>query len=407
MKKALLTFTILLPFFADAQWNLVYNHGDTETGLHVVSKDTVIAITESGGRIHRTINAGQSWNFYQTIFTTSWFLDVHFPSKSVGYACGGTAFGTHRNVIAKTTNGGLTWDSLTSNDYTGYSFTNIRFADNNKGLVSGEAGLLLRTTDGGNSFSQVTLPHPGNVTAICIQSAFNTLIATDQYLTSDKHVYRIYMTPNLGTSCLLLYTDTMTGVTGLNHRMINKIQFLDPNKGFAVGGNGLFLSTTNASTWSRSFIAPFTDLTAVHYTSPQTGYINNSGGIYRSVPGAPWSAQSITPATTISHIMFANDSVGYAIGANGIYKSKQLVTGISEVVTNPGAFYPNPAENVLYLGAEWRQIKNVQVISASNKLCISKHGPAESLDLSGLPAGVYFITVFTSETTRTGKFVKE
>src|SRR5690242_20605902 len=89
MKKSILLFAVLAPFLVQAQWNLVYNHNDQELSMAVLNKDTIIAVTNSGGRVHRSVDGGQSWSFYQTVFTTSWFYDVHFPTQQVGYACGG------------------------------------------------------------------------------------------------------------------------------------------------------------------------------------------------------------------------------------------------------------------------------------------------------------------------------
>src|SRR5688500_15953171 len=137
--KFVTTFLILviIKSTALAQWTNIWSTTSTnfQGGCFATSKDTCFVSDESG-KIYRTTDGGTTWDSVQTIFTSSWFNDIYFPSKNVGYACGGTAFGTHWSTIAKTTNGGQTWDSLTSNVFNG-DFLCISFLNDSVGYIAG------------------------------------------------------------------------------------------------------------------------------------------------------------------------------------------------------------------------------------------------------------------------------
>lgn len=394
MRKLIIIIVVIIPMTATAQWNLIY-YGAQNGKMAVINKDTIIAV--NGSAIHRSTNGGQTWSIYQTIFTTSLLLDVHFPTKTIGYACGGTAFGNHKNIIAKTINGGQSWDSLTSNSFIGYSFTNIHFVNADTGFVSGDLGLL-KTTDGGISYTPITLS--GSVTDIIFTSNQNGLVSTSKYLSSNTYVYSLLKTTDLGSSWTEVYTDTMTGVTGLNHRIINEIYFIDDNSGYAVGGNGLFLKTTNGgSSWTSSFINPYTNLTGLHFTSENVGYMNNAGGIYKTTDGGvSWQVQNISPLSIINRIHFANDTIGYAAGDAGIFKTINggQTTGLSELHNNFSiSIFPNPfstqttlqTDNLLknatltvynLYGQTVKQIKNIS-------------GQTVTLSRDNLASGLYFV----------------
>jgi photosystem II stability/assembly factor-like uncharacterized protein len=411
LKLLLIALTTTLPCLLPAQWNMVYNHGDQEYAMEVVSKDTVFVGSAWSGRIHQTTNGGQGWSFYQTIFTSSWFNDMHFPTKSVGYACGGTAFGIHKNFIAKTTNGGQTWDSLTSNSFTGYSFMNIHFANATTGFVSGEAGLLLKTTDGGTTFTSVNLPNGGTVTEIDFPSVSLGFFATQKFLTSSSYVYSIVRTTDLGNTWNTVYTDTMTGVTGINHRTVNRIQFLNNIAGYACGGNGLFLKTTNGGvSWTVTFISPFTDLTGLHFTTQGKGYINNAGGIYKTTnDGASWAVQNVSPVSTIGQIAFANDTVGYAVGSNGVFRTFNggQPAGVANLQAANDLFYPNPATQQIHIVTGYGGLKGITIYDLDGRSIKEITDAPESVDISDLTKGVYFVCIKTEGGSAVKKLIVE
>lgn len=409
MKTLIILLTISIPTLCYSQWNGIYFHGDQESVIEVINKDTVIAATNWDGRIHRTTDGGQTWSFYQTEFTTSWFLDVHFPTNSVGYACGGTAFGSHTNVIAKTTDAGQTWDSITSNDFTGYSFRKIHFINADTGFVAQEAGDILITVDGGNSFSNITTD--GAVTAITSNPNEEVFIGLRKFLSANSYVYSILKSTDFGNNWSAVYSDTMNGVSGINHREINELFFVSNNVGLAVGGNGLFLKTIDGgATWTSSFINPYTNLTGLHFTSPNVGYINNAGGIYRTEDGGMnWAVQNISPLTIIHQIKFTNHTIGFALGDNGVYKTTNggILLSVNEInKSSDFTIYPNPTSDKIFITSPKETITSLAIFNQLGQK-IKELEASDEIDVSFLSKAIYLLVIKTDKNQTTKRFVKE
>jgi len=409
MRLLFILLTASIPTLCYSQWNGIYYHGDQENAIEVIDQNTFIAVTDGGGRIHRTTDGGQTWSFYQTEFTTSWFLDVQFPTNSVGYACGGTAFGNHTNVIVKTVDAGQTWDSITSNDFLGYSFKKIHFINTDTGFVAQETGDILITVDGGNNFNSISTQ--GTVTDIASKPNQELFISLKKFNSTNTYTYSIHKSTDLGSNWSTVYSDTMNGVNGLNHREINKLFFVNNTIGFATGGNGLFLKTTDGGlTWTSTLINPNTNLTGLYFTSPDVGYVNNAGGIYRTKDGGiSWTVQNVRPLTIIRQIKLANDTIGYALGDNGIYKTTNggIVLSVNEN-SNSSEFtiYPNPTNDKVFITADDEAIVSVAIYNQQGQK-IMDFGTKKELDVSFLSKGVYLIVIQTDKNQSTKRFVKE
>jgi len=77
------------------------------------------------------------------------FVDVDFPSPDTGYIIG------NAGSILKTTDGGNHWDYLIKkNTYSQKTaFRAVRFIDDQTGFITGEHGLLWKTTNGGKNWT--------------------------------------------------------------------------------------------------------------------------------------------------------------------------------------------------------------------------------------------------------------
>ena len=105
--------------------------------------------------IYRTTNGGNDWIENRVIIKGSQynFNKVSFINDSVGYVGG--------EIVFKTTNFGLTWDSVGSVPYGFEESYCIEFADEHTGYSGGTAGTLFKTTDGGGSWMQYNGPEFG------------------------------------------------------------------------------------------------------------------------------------------------------------------------------------------------------------------------------------------------------
>ncbi len=107
------------------------------------------------GRVIRTVNAGSTWLLTQlpgveTLFSTS------FVSASVGFAAGGSNFSG--SEIIKTTDGGITWQQLSTGGIFNTSLRGIYFHSVDTGYAVGDNGRVIRTFDGGSTWQLTATP---------------------------------------------------------------------------------------------------------------------------------------------------------------------------------------------------------------------------------------------------------
>lgn len=99
------------------------------------------------GAILRTDDNGQSWT--QLDVSGDFFKAIFFASAQVGYVVG------YAGSILKTTDGGTTWKNITDGTSwfgSGATFRTLYFLDTENGYVAGDNGTLWHTTDGGKSW---------------------------------------------------------------------------------------------------------------------------------------------------------------------------------------------------------------------------------------------------------------
>ncbi len=107
---------------------------------HFFSADTGFIVGWYNGFCGYTDNGGQMWTD-QFIFHNQWFA-VDFPTRSTGYLVGW-------GQLAKTTDGGKSWEDITPSGPEFSSIYSMTFTDEQTGYVCGDHGVILKTSEGG------------------------------------------------------------------------------------------------------------------------------------------------------------------------------------------------------------------------------------------------------------------
>jgi photosystem II stability/assembly factor-like uncharacterized protein len=97
----------------------------------------------------KTINGGLTWT------PTNGAGIFHYVNASVGYAMFADTQGNPPYTIYKTTDGGSTWTTQYTDNTPG-SLEDMYFSDVNNGWIVGDAGKILKTTNGGLNWIPVT-----------------------------------------------------------------------------------------------------------------------------------------------------------------------------------------------------------------------------------------------------------
>ncbi len=121
-------------------------------GIHTLDANNVIAAGTNNADGHeaivRTTDGGASWTLVHDQGTGNELHDLWFASASIGYAVG------DGGRILKSVNGGASWSAQTSG--TGQSLNGVYFSSPTNGMAVGD-GVVLTTTNGGSTWITTTI----------------------------------------------------------------------------------------------------------------------------------------------------------------------------------------------------------------------------------------------------------
>lgn len=222
------------------------------------------------------------WNIVQSI--TGNLHDLDCPSPSVCYAVGGY---TNDPVAYKTTDGGATWSAVTI-PASGEVHA-IQFLDASTGYIGGYsetdgAGFLLRTTNGGTTWTDVSLGWPANLPV----RAVHFLAANDGYAAGGivQDSTKILFTSDGGSTWT--YHDWLSAT-----HQIERIYFWSVSNGYAsvnhnTGTAAVYHTTDGGNTWALS--SGGTQFRDVSGGLGAPGF----GALYSSSnPGSSWSSETV------------------------------------------------------------------------------------------------------------------
>ncbi len=250
---------------------------------------------------NQTLNA-QTWT-QQTSNTDSLLWDVSFINNDTGLVCG------NYGIILKTTDGGANWISQNS------GITNnlgaIQFVDENTAYAAAAFNntTLLKSTDGGNVWNDISLNLTNRYgSGIWFVNADTGFYSFGEGYYSNRWILK---TTNGGTNW-----DTVYSGTG----WLSYFFFPDADNGYATITDGIVLKTTDGGTsWTQSDLGDW-QMSGVFFFDKDNGFVGGGwiygdGAIYKTNDGGNnW--QSILTGYSISKIFFADLNLGFAIDAD-------------------------------------------------------------------------------------------
>ncbi|MFZ4591536.1 MAG: YCF48-related protein [Ignavibacteria bacterium] len=267
------------------------------------------------GRILKTTNAGINWIYSN--------LDLSLSVNQLSFINNSTGFVLTNKQIYKTTNMGVNWQSKLS--ITMDNLTSFSFPSNSLGYISSSAGLIYRTTNGGESWVQISNSSVQNI-KICYADSLTGFAITNNIQPNSL----IYRTSDGGTTW-----NSRNFSSGDTTVEFKKIRFINENTGFALA---IKYRSIFPGGWSRAEIYQTTDkglnwisLTYINSVSPNNiefsnninGLLTTTNGIYRTTnSGSSWqSVFSDYTKTFTSLYLIKNTNMCYAGGNTGLFMS--------------------------------------------------------------------------------------
>lgn len=381
----IVSFLITLQFMR-AQWtNVNIPSGWSLDKASFVDEFNGYAGTPSYNYLFRTTNGGVTWDSVQIPLG---FVDVDFVSPDTGFVLI-NIFSSFS--IARTNNGGDSWatDTLPQSTY----FDMIRFVDANTGYATSNYGAVYKTTNGGVNWSSIPLTGYSGA-ADKEYTGKDTIIFTGWDGTFG-YQGSVISSVNSGSS----FEEHIIPTT---YSQLNGTHFSSGANGFGVftrvwpSFNNYLVKTSNGG---MGWDTVLTDTTStigfndVFMNSPTFGFIattTNTNGSILKVNGTS-STVDFTTSKPLRRLFKGGNTV-FAIGDGGTVIKASLPLSVEQNINQLKGMYPNPTSDQLFLPVDVKS--EISILDMSGKIVRSEiFIPGEPVSLGELANGMYVVRV--------------
>ena len=293
------------------EWQNPLPQGNTMNDIHVFDNQHAIAVGEKG-TVLKTEDGGQHWSITNS-GTLRLLLSVCFINNQTGWAVGGYSATSPApgsdGIILKTTDGGNSWQA----NPVGFTrnLRSVCFPSAQTGYICGDSGTILKTTDQGVSWQAQSSGIDKSIYSITFLDDLNGWAVGGQQ-TSGNGV--ILKTNDGGATW---QSQTLNSAP----YFLNAVQFVNSQNGWLVGGYGeLFRTTDSGNTWVALQGSP-ARFYSIHFLNAAIGWgSGDSGKVYKTMNGGvSWQIQTQAGEwqDRILAIHFADGQTGFAVGEGG------------------------------------------------------------------------------------------
>ncbi len=301
-----------------ASWNAITSN---DTALYVVGNNGICFISYHNGGV-KSINTG----------TTNNLTGVQFLNNSNGFAWG------EHGTLLKTINGGISWTAIFTD--TTKAIDKVQFIDVDHGFfMVGHS--ISKTIDGGVTWTNIALPATVPITDYYFFDSLNGQICGGTL--SPLALGYVYKTNNGGLTWNQIYIDNI---------YFKKLFYINDSAGYVYGinnTNAILLKTANKGVaWNTSYSNTSWTLGSniIHFSDTATFVSNQTGGSY--IYGTPdfGTPDGISSgAKYVYSLKYNGIKMLYILSSTGLYRyinegiiyfNCDFYTGI-----NPAAFNPS------------------------------------------------------------------
>ena len=222
------------------------------------------------GTIKNSKDGGMTWQSQQSgVSGNLW--DICFINSQKGWISGA-------NTILETSDGGNSWIDISPSDKKNLIYVQIKFLDENNGWTSTNTGEILKTSNGGISWSIIK---NGNIGG----SLLSIIDSQTIYAFSGE----LYKTNNSGNTW-----DTLNVSVHKNY-MISEMFFVNSNNGWMVTENGtggtiinefpVLITQDGGKNWVSSELVKDKGFRCIYFINEKIGWIAGIQNIYKTTNG--------------------------------------------------------------------------------------------------------------------------
>lgn len=279
---------------------------DASHGFAAGSNGTLLA-TSDGGTLWRKIPVGSN----DTI------RDIYFRDRSNGWLLcdrGRFQIGTAKNAsyLLRTTDGGGSWTTLELRS-SAERFSRLFFSEGGKGYFIGEGGIIagLSDTDGSETRSSLPLRFL-MVDGVALGNSRLLLTGGGgSIITSDDGGQNWQEAKFLG---------------GRPEAKLNAVFFIDDKRGWAAGNGGTLLATDDGGrTWKSRAMETAVNIFDIEFFDRNKGFAVGDGGIILRTEdsGSTWAVENSGLKHRLERLAFAGNKI-MAVGYGGTIVSTEL-----------------------------------------------------------------------------------
>lgn len=308
---ALAMFLAAVPVSGQSGWQVNREKGVGDLISVFFTSDSNGWVAGDEGYLAHTSDGGRSWS-RKILNTAANINEIYFRNDDNGYLVAG------RKMFV-TKDGGRSWSDTVIIEPGEIKngtpeFLSIRFNSKNQGFIIGSVlnseeevidSLLLRTTDGGDTWSRLLIPE---VKTELFHLDFDG--KQEGWIVGDMGV--ILATINNGNSWTKQESGTLAG--------LYNVDFRDNKEGYVVGEDGTILRTENGgATWTKITTFVKETLFRVNFVDDKNGWIVGAKGtILRTYDrGNTWTKQASATENNL-YGLYMERKYGWSVGKDGV-----------------------------------------------------------------------------------------